>query len=75
MLPSTIKSYGAYSFVIDTSTKIPVGGYLELTFPSTVVLGTAPACTYIFGFTGNPTCTATGNVLKITGGFPSLNGI
>lgn len=73
--PSTIKANGAYSFTIDTSTIIPSGGYLTLTFPSDVVLPSSPSCSYQFGFTGLPSCTASNNVLKISGGFPSLNGI
>lgn len=73
--PSTIKANGAYSFTIDTSTIIPSGGYLTLTFPSQVVLSPTPSCTYQFGFSGSPTCSAAGNVLTISGGFPSLNGM
>jgi hypothetical protein len=63
--PSTIKANGAYSFTIDTSTIIPSGGYLTLTFPSNVVLSSNPSCTYQFGFTGTPTCSASNNVLRI----------
>ena len=75
VVPSTIKANAAYSFTIDTSTIVPSGGMLTLQFPSDVVLPSNPSCIYQFGFTGTPICSASNNLLKIVGGFPSLNGI
>jgi hypothetical protein len=40
--PSTIKAIATYSFTIDTSTIIPSGGMLTLTFPPEVVLPANP---------------------------------
>jgi hypothetical protein len=40
--PPVIKADGLYSFTIDSSTKIPAGGYFTLTFPSEVVLSSKP---------------------------------
>ena len=74
--PSVIKANGLYSFTIDSSTKIPAGGYFTLTFPSEVQLGSNAKCNQIFGFQGGtPKCTPNGNILTYSGGFSTLNGI
>jgi hypothetical protein len=40
--PAVIKANGLYSFTIDSSTRIPAGGYFTLTFPPEVTLSQKP---------------------------------
>ena len=63
--------------MIDTSTIVPANGYINLVFPPTVTLSSTANCNFYFGFSGAPTCTPTGNTLKVWGSgvFPSQNGI
>ena len=40
--PAVIKANGLYSFTIDSSTRIPAGGYFTLAFPPEVSLSSRP---------------------------------
>lgn len=46
-----------------------------MTFPNQLTVQATSTCTFQFGFSGVPACSISGNVVKITNGFPNLKGI